>query len=59
MNISAWAIRSPVPSILLFLVLTLLGIMGFRALMIQSFPDIELPVVTVSASLEGSAPAQL
>jgi multidrug efflux pump subunit AcrB len=27
--------------------------------MIQSFPDIELPVVTVSASLEGAAPAQL
>lgn len=59
MNVSAWAIRSPVPSILLFMILSFVGIMGFRSLMIQSFPDIELPVVTVGASLEGAAPAQL
>lgn len=59
MNVSAWAIRSPVPSLLLFVILTFMGLMGFRSLMIQSFPDIELPVITVVASLEGAAPAQL
>ncbi|WP_020560181.1 efflux RND transporter permease subunit [Thiofilum flexile] len=59
MNFSAWAIRNPVPPLLLFVVLTIVGLMGFRALMIQSFPDIELPVITVTASLEGAAPSQL
>ncbi len=59
MNVSAWSIRNPVPAILLFGLLTLLGIGGFRALGIQNFPDIELPAVTVRAVLEGAAPAQL
>ncbi len=59
MNVSAWSIRNPVPPILLFGLLTLLGIAGFRALGIQNFPDIELPAVTVRAVLEGAAPAQL
>jgi multidrug efflux pump subunit AcrB len=26
---------------------------------VQDFPDIELPIVTVTAALEGAAPAQL
>lgn len=59
MNVSAWSIRNPVPSLLLFMVLTFLGIQGFRSLIIQQFPDIELPVITVSASLEGASPSQL
>lgn len=59
MNISAWSIRNPVPALLLFMVLSILGIHGFRALTIQQFPDIELPVITVSAGLEGASPSQL
>ncbi|MBI4936714.1 MAG: efflux RND transporter permease subunit, partial [Nitrosomonadales bacterium] len=59
MNISAWAIRNPIPSILLFLMLTLAGLGSYRAMKVQDFPDIELPMVTVSVSLEGAAPAQL
>lgn len=59
MNVSAWAIRNPVPALLLFVLLTVLGISGYRALGIQSFPDIELPTVTISANYEGAAPSQL
>ena len=59
MNVSAWSIRNPIPAVLLFALLTVVGIMSFRSMGIQEFPDIELPVVTVSASLEGAAPAQL
>lgn len=59
MNISAWAIRKPVPAILLFVVLTLMGLIGLKQLGIQNFPDMDFPTVTVSASLEGAAPAQL
>jgi multidrug efflux pump subunit AcrB len=59
MNVSAWSIRHPVPAILLFGFLSVFGVMGFRALGIQNFPDVELPTITVSASLEGADPTQL
>ena len=59
MNVSAWSIKNPIPSILLFIMLTLAGLMGFRAMKIQNFPDIDLPTVTVTASLPGASPAQL
>ncbi|MEC5386870.1 efflux RND transporter permease subunit [Uliginosibacterium sp. H3] len=59
MNFSAWSIRNPVPALLLFVVLSVAGILGLRNLGIQNFPDIELPTIIVSASLEGAAPEQL
>ena len=59
MNFSAWSIRNPVPAILLFVVLTILGLRSLQHLGKQNFPDIEVPTITVSATLEGAAPAQL
>ncbi|SCK21641.1 efflux RND transporter permease subunit [Vogesella sp. LIG4] len=59
MNFSAWAIRKPVPAILLFVVLTLAGLFGLKQLGIQNFPDMDFPTITISASLEGAAPSQL
>lgn len=59
MNISSWSIRNPVPAVLTFILLTVLGIIGFRTLQIQDFPDTDLPTIQVSATLEGAAPAQL
>jgi len=47
-NVSAWASRKPVPSLMLFVVLTLVGLMSFKALPVQDFPDIEFPVLTSS-----------
>jgi len=59
MNFSAFSIRNPIPAIMLFALLTLAGILAFKANKVQDFPDIELPVVTVAATLDGAAPAQL
>ncbi|HEX8988259.1 MAG TPA: efflux RND transporter permease subunit [Rhodocyclaceae bacterium] len=59
MNVSAWSIRRPTPAILLFILLTLLGLAGFRAMKVQNFPDIELPVITVLATMPGASPAQM
>ena len=59
MNVSTWSIKNPVPSILLFVMLTALGVMGFKAMKIQQFPDIDLPTIVISASLPGTAPAQM
>ncbi|MEO8298744.1 MAG: efflux RND transporter permease subunit [Burkholderiales bacterium] len=58
-NVSAWSIRNPTPSILLFVMLTLAGLVGFRAMKVQNFPDIDLPMVIISAALPGASPAQL
>ena len=59
MNVSAWSIRNPIPAILLFFLLTLAGLIAFKAMKIQQFMDIDLPTVTVTASLPGAAPAQM
>ena len=59
MNFSAYSIKNPVPALLLFALLTLVGLLAFKSMGVQDFPDIELPVVTVTATLDGAAPAQL
>jgi multidrug efflux pump subunit AcrB len=59
MNVSAWSIRNPIPGVLLFIMLTLVGLMAFKAMKIQNFPDIDLPTITVTATLPGASPAQL
>jgi multidrug efflux pump subunit AcrB len=58
-NFSSYSIRNPIPAVLLFVLLTLAGLLAFKALPVQDFPDIELPFVSVDASLAGAAPAQL
>ena len=59
MNFSSLSIKNPIPAIMLFVLLTLAGLMAYKANPVQDFPDIELPIVTVTATLDGSAPAQL
>jgi multidrug efflux pump subunit AcrB len=59
MNFSALSIRNPIPAIMLFALLTLAGMLAYKANAVQDFPDIELPIVTVTAALDGAAPAQL
>jgi len=58
-NVSAWSIRNPIPGVLLFAMLTLFGLMAFKGMKIQQFMDIDLPMVTVTATLPGAAPAQM
>lgn len=58
-NISAWSIRNPVPSILLFVVLCLLGITSFMRLPITQFPNIDVPLIAVNVTQSGAAPAEL
>src|SRR5687768_10790872 len=59
LNVSSWSIRNPTASVLLFVLLTFLGLLGFRAMKVQNFPDIEMPMVTVTAALPGASPSQL
>ncbi|NMM07880.1 efflux RND transporter permease subunit [Polaromonas sp.] len=59
MNVSSWSIKNPIPAVMLFVLLTFGGALAFKAMKVQNFPDIDLPTVSVSASLPGAAPAQL
>ena len=58
-NFSAWAIRNPVPPILLFTVLCLLGIISFMRLPVTKFPNIDVPVIAVQVTQGGATPAEL
>ncbi|NOT84311.1 MAG: efflux RND transporter permease subunit [Methylococcaceae bacterium] len=59
MNFSTLSIKNPIPAIVLFILLTFVGLLAFKGSVVQMFPDIELPLVTVNATLQGAAPAQL
>jgi hydrophobe/amphiphile efflux-1 (HAE1) family protein len=58
-NFSAWSIRKPVPSVLLFFVLCVLGIMSFMKLPVTRFPNIDIPLVSVVITQSGAAPTEL
>ncbi len=59
MNVSAWSIKNPIPASMLFFMLTLAGLFSFSQMKVQNFPDLDVPNITVSASLPGAAPNQL
>lgn len=59
MNISTWAILKPTPSILLFIMLAIAGMVGFHNLGVQNMPDMEFPSVTVTLAMPGASPVQL
>jgi len=58
-NISAWSIRNPTPSLVLFLFLTLAGIVSFMRMDVQNDPDIEFPIVWIAISQPGAAPTEI
>ncbi len=58
-NISAWSIRRPVPSLVLFLVLIVLGWVSFNQLQVTRFPNIDVPIIQVQVTQAGAAPSEL
>src|SRR5262250_423543 len=58
-NISAWSIRTPVPSLVLFMVLIALGYVSFGQLAVTRFPNIDVPIVQVRITQAGAAPSEL
>lgn len=58
-NISAWSIRRPVPAIVLFAVLMLLGTLSFKQLPVTRFPNIDIPLISILITQSGAAPAEL
>jgi hydrophobe/amphiphile efflux-1 (HAE1) family protein len=59
LNVSAWAIRKPIPSLVLFLVLVVLGLVSFRGLAVTRMPNVDVPIVSVTITQSGAAPSEL
>ncbi|TPW31916.1 efflux RND transporter permease subunit [Pararhizobium mangrovi] len=59
MNLSTWSIHRPVPTIALFLVLCVLGAVSFMRLPVTQFPNVDLPIVTVTVADPGAAPREI
>jgi multidrug efflux pump subunit AcrB len=58
-QISSWSIRNPIPIILMFTLLTLAGIISFMGMRINNNPDIDFPLVAVTAVRPGAAPSEM
>ena len=58
-NISGASIRHPIPSIVLFCVLMVLGLFGFMSIPVTRAPNIDLPLVLVTVTQSGAAPSEL
>src|SRR3954453_14800567 len=58
-NISSWCIRNPVFPIVLFVGLTLAGLIAFYRMQVNNAPDIDFPAAIVSISQPGDAPKEL
>ncbi|MCL2892560.1 multidrug efflux RND transporter permease subunit MdtC [Brenneria tiliae] len=56
MRFFALFIHRPVATILLTLAIALCGVLGFRLLPVSPLPQVDFPVIVVSASLPGASP---
>jgi multidrug efflux pump subunit AcrB len=59
LNISAWSIRNPLPSVVFSIVLLVLGWVSFTKLAVTRLPSADIPVISVAVSQFGAAPAEL
>lgn len=58
-HLSSWSIKNPVPTIVTFLILGVVGISSFFALGIDDSPNIDVPILVVSATQRGVSPTEL
>jgi multidrug efflux pump subunit AcrB len=58
-NISAWSIKNPVPPIVLFVALSLAGLVSFLRMDINNNPDVSFPAARVIVAQPGAAPSEL
>jgi multidrug efflux pump subunit AcrB len=58
-NLSAWSIRNPIVPIVMFIGLTLAGIVSFNRMDVNNSPDIDFPGVNVFIGQPGAAPTEI
>jgi len=58
-NVSAWSIRRPIPAIVFFGVVALLGMFAFKTMPVTRFPNIDIPIIQIEITQSGAAPSEL
>ena len=59
LNVSAWAIRHPLPPIVIMAALLVVGFAGFKKIPITRMPNVDIPVISVVVTQFGASPADL
>src|SRR5471032_2282556 len=59
LNISAWAIRNPLPPVVFSIILLVLGWVSFTKLAVTRLPSADIPVISVAVAQFGAAPSEL
>jgi len=59
LNISAWSICNPLPSVVFSIILLVLGWLSFARLAVTHLPSADIPVISVTVAQFGAAPAEL
>src|SRR6201986_3827623 len=59
LNISAWSIRNPLPSVVFSIILVVLGWLSFTKLAVTHLPSADIPVISVAVAQFGAAPTEL
>lgn len=59
LRISSWAIRNPIPVVVLFTLLTVAGLFAYSRLPVKQFPNIAFPAVSVTVVQDGAAATEM
>ena len=58
-RLSTWSIENPIPVLVLFALLGILGITSFGSLGIDTYPNIDIPSIRVTIVQRGASPTEL
>lgn len=59
MTLAEICVRRPVFTLMMILACVTFGVLSFRDLGVDQFPDVEIPVVTVTTTLRGASPEEV
>ncbi|MGD2179685.1 efflux RND transporter permease subunit [Lusitaniella coriacea] len=58
-HVSSWSIKKPVPTIVMFLILAIVGFFSFKTMGIDQQPNIDVPAVIITVTQPGAGPEEL
>ena len=58
-SFSTWSIKNPIPIIVFFAILGLLGLVSFGSLEIDTYPNIDIPSIGITIVQQGASPTEL
>ena len=59
LSITSWAVRHSTSVMILFFMITVAGVMAYRGIPKESFPEIEIPMIAVNTIYPGVSPKDM